>query len=241
MTEPRIEVHADAATLATAVAGELMARLAAAQASGTCPQIGAHRRHHRRGRPPRARPALARQRGRLDRVVVWFGDERFVARRLPRPQRRPGPGGLPRRRRRRPAVHAMPSTADAADVDAAAAAYAATMRRARRRPVRRADAGHRSRRPRRLALPRVPALDVSDAIAVGVTGSPKPPPERVTLTYPALNRAESVWFLASGERQGRRRRRALADEGRPHDPPPRGVQRPDETIWFLDTPAASHL
>ena len=41
-------------------------------------------------------------------------------------------------------------------------------------------------------------LDVDDAIAVAVTDSPKPPPERVSLTFGALNRTGEVWFVVSG-------------------------------------------
>ena len=47
-------------------------------------------------------------------------------------------------------------------------------------------------------FPGHPALDVDDRVAVGVTDSPKPPPERITLTFGALNRAAAVWFLVSG-------------------------------------------
>ena len=47
-------------------------------------------------------------------------------------------------------------------------------------------------------FPGFPQLDVDDQIAVGVTGSPKPPPERISLTFAALNRARAVWFLVSG-------------------------------------------
>ena len=40
VTSPRIEVHEDAAALAASVAGELLSRLADAQAAGHVPQIG---------------------------------------------------------------------------------------------------------------------------------------------------------------------------------------------------------
>ena len=72
-------------------------------------------------------------------------------------------------------------------------------------------------------------LDVDDTIAVAVTDSPKPPPERVSLTFPALNRAAEVWFVVAGLGQGRgglegardRRRRAGV-----HDVPAVGRPRP---------------
>ena len=76
---PRIEVHVDAADLATAVAGELIARLEDAQARGEEPQIGLT--------GGSIADAVHRELGRMgpasevdwQRVVVWWGDERFVA------------------------------------------------------------------------------------------------------------------------------------------------------------------
>lgn len=39
-------------------------------------------------------------------------------------------------------------------------------------------------------------LDSADV--VGIDGSPKPPPQRVTMTRPLINRSERVWFLVAG-------------------------------------------
>src|SRR5262245_46041179 len=76
---PRVEVHPDSATLATAVAGELLSRLADAQAAGGVPQIAltggtiAEEIHREIARlSPGSDVDWAR-------VVVWWGDERFVA------------------------------------------------------------------------------------------------------------------------------------------------------------------
>ncbi|MDN5745971.1 MAG: 6-phosphogluconolactonase, partial [Nocardioidaceae bacterium] len=76
--QPRIEVHDDAAALATTVAGELLHRIADAQAAGQVPDIGltggriADAIHHEIAR-------LADASG-VDwgAVQFWFGDERFV-------------------------------------------------------------------------------------------------------------------------------------------------------------------
>ena len=89
-------------------------------------------------------------------------------------------------------------------------------------------------------------LDVDDRIAVPVTGSPKPPPERVSLTYPALNRTRAVWFLVTGDGKAEAVRRALADTGDVHETPARGISPAPasgagETVWFLDAAAASRL
>ena len=59
-------------------------------------------------------------------------------------------------------------------------------------------------------FPGFPQLDVDDDIAVAVTGSPKPPPVRISLTFPALNRTRQVWFLVSGDGKADAVARALA-------------------------------
>jgi 6-phosphogluconolactonase len=90
-------------------------------------------------------------------------------------------------------------------------------------------------------FPGSPQLDVDDRVAVGVTSSPKPPPERVSLTFGALNRSRSVWFLVSGQEKADAVARALAPGTDLHDIPAAGVSGELETIWFLDRESASHL
>ncbi|GAA1731081.1 6-phosphogluconolactonase [Aeromicrobium alkaliterrae] len=84
-------------------------------------------------------------------------------------------------------------------------------------------------------------LDETQRLAVEVFGSPKPPPERISLTFPALNAADQVWFVASGEGKAEAVSRALAPEGSVHQTPARGVRGRVETRWILDPAAASHL
>jgi 6-phosphogluconolactonase len=240
MTEPRIEVHPDAGALATAVAGELIARLEAAQASGHVPQIGLT--------GGSIAEAVHREVARLSpgsdvdwgRVAVWFGDERFVAPDSPDRNARQAReafldavGAME--------VHEMPSTADAPDVAAGATAYGATMREhgAGQFDVLMLGIGPDGHVAS--LFPGHEALAVDDALAVGVLGSPKPPPERISLTFATLNRAESVWFLASGEGKAEAVAKALAAEGSVSDTPARGVRGQDETIWFLEHDAASRL
>ena len=141
-------------------------------------------------------------------MVFWFGDERFVA------PDSPDRNALQAREAFLDAVgadpanvHDMPSTADAADVDAGAAAYAETLRTHGGGEFDIVMLGIGPDGHIASLFPGFPQLDVDD-IAVGVTGSPKPPPERISLTFACLNRAKSVWFLVSGDGQGRRRRPA---------------------------------
>jgi 6-phosphogluconolactonase len=240
MPEPRVEVQPDAAVLATAVAGELLSRLADTQAAGHVPQIaltggGIAEAVHRE---------LARLSPGSDvdwsRVVVWWGDERFV------------PGGSADRNAgdARAAlldpvgatqVHEVPSSDDAADVRAAAAAYSVELREHGSDEFDVVMLGLGPDGHVASLFPGHPALDVDDEIAVGITDSPKPPPERVSLTFAALNRTRSVWFLVSGEQKAGAVAGALSPDGDLHQIPARGVAGREETIWFLDHDAASAL
>jgi 6-phosphogluconolactonase len=89
-------------------------------------------------------------------------------------------------------------------------------------------------------FPGLPQVDVDDRIAVAVTGSPKPPPERISLTRGALNRARSVWFLVSGQAKSDAVASALGGAD-VHQTPAAGVSGKEETIWFVDHEAASKL
>lgn len=242
---PRIEIHPDPASLATAVAGALLGRLSRMERAAHQPQVGltggtiAHRVHeeiarHHSGAVADVRPVDWSQ------VTVWWGDERFVdadsddrnavqARRAFLDEVGPG------------SVHEIPAADEVDDIEAAADAYAETLR------AHGAGAfdilmlglgpdGHVAS-----LFPGAPALDVDDRPTVGVPDSPKPPPERVSLTFPALNRAHSVWFLAAGAEKADAVARALAAEGSVHETPARGVSGLEETIWFLDSAAASLL
>ncbi len=136
-------------------------------------------------------------------------------------------------------VHEMPSTADAADVDAGAAAYATTLRAHGGGEFDIVMLGIGPDGHIASLFPGFPQLD-ADGIAVGVTGSPKPPPERISLTFPALNRARAVWFLVSGSGKAAAVASALGGADL-HEIPAAGVAGREETIWFLDRESASQI
>ena len=241
MTAPRIEVHADAAALATAVAGELLGRLADAQSGGGVPQIALT--------GGSIAEAVHREAARLapssgvdwSRVVLWWGDERFVPR--DDPERNAGKAraefldvvGVD------PAnVHEMPSTDDAADVHEGASAHSDELREHGSGEFEIVMLGVGPDGHIASLFPGHPALDVDDRVAVGVTDSPKPPPNRISLTFPALNRTRSVWFLVSGEGKAQAVARALGGADR-HEIPAAGVAGKEDTIWFLDRGSSSAL
>ena len=238
---PRIEVHQDASDLATNVAGELLNRIADAQAAGHVPHVcltGGTIAEAIHQEVARLAPSSGVDFGAVD---FWFGDERFLApdspdrNALQARQAFLDAVGAPGHR-----VHEMPSTADVADVDAGAEAYAAELREHGSGQFDIMMLGIGPDGHIASLFPGFPQLDATDAIAVGVTGSPKPPPERISLTFEALRRSRSVWFLVSGDGKADAVAQALGGADL-HAIPAAGVTGLDETIWFLDHGSASKL
>lgn len=90
-------------------------------------------------------------------------------------------------------------------------------------------------------FPESPAAHEQQRMVVGVTGCPKPPPTRVTLTLPAINTARQVWILASGAGKARAVRLTL-EAGAGHlQVPASGVRGRDQTLVLVDQAAASLL
>ncbi|MDO8107677.1 6-phosphogluconolactonase [Isoptericola sp. b441] len=86
-------------------------------------------------------------------------------------------------------------------------------------------------------FPHQATLDVTDRTVVGVHDSPKPPPDRVSLTLPALNHATETWVVAAGEQKADAVRRALAGDDW-HATPAAALQARVRTLWLVDLAAA---
>jgi 6-phosphogluconolactonase len=80
----------------------------------------------------------------------------------------------------------------------------------------------------------------AQAPATAVQDSPKPPPVRITLTFPAIRAAREVWILASGATKAGAVARALAGAC-PTRIPAAGARGSDRTVWLLDRAAAAGL
>ena len=73
-----------------------------------------------------------------------------------------------------------------------------------------------------------------------VRDCPKPPPTRVSLGFRAINSAEEVWLLVSGEAKAPAVADALSG-ATPEDNPAAGVHGRQATRWLLDRAAAGKL
>ena len=89
-------------------------------------------------------------------------------------------------------------------------------------------------------FPHTPAVRETARQVVGVTDSPKPPPKRITLTLPAVQRSREVWLVvACGDKADAVA--AAIDGADPDDVPAAGATGREATLWLLDEDAASKL
>jgi 6-phosphogluconolactonase len=245
VSPPQVLTHASPDELARTVAQRLVGVLADAQAAGRVPAVALT------GGTVAARIHAALRdeaEGRLDwsRVDLWWGDERYVPSDDPDRNARQAADALldhvgvdPSR------VHVMPASDEGhRSLDEAAAAYGEQVRThgAGRFDVVMLGVGPDGHVAS--LFPGFPQLDVDDTVAVAVTDAPKPPPDRISLTFGALNRTRAVWFVVSGAEKADAVARALATGEQAadvHDVPAVGVHGQEETVWFLDEGSASRL
>jgi 6-phosphogluconolactonase len=89
-------------------------------------------------------------------------------------------------------------------------------------------------------FPETPAVRETVRLVVGVTDSPKPPPRRITLTLPAVQRSREVWLVVAGAEKAGAVAAAVGGAPAVDVPAAGGVGR-EATVWLLDDAAASKL
>jgi 6-phosphogluconolactonase len=91
-------------------------------------------------------------------------------------------------------------------------------------------------------FPHHPLLNESKRWVAAVLDSPKPPPERITLTLPLLNNARHVAFVTAGASKADVLSQVLETETSSGSLPAQRVQpAAGDLVWFVDQAAAANL
>ena len=239
--EPQVLVHRDKQDLADASATRLVATLAEAQTRGREPHLSLT--GGSMGSALVASLVTARGRDTVDwsRVSIWWGDERYLPAGDPdRNDTQNDDAGLRDLGLDPARVHRVPGPDTSGSAEESAELYAAALRASGGGDfdvmvlgvgpdghVASLFPGHRAQLTR-------------DAIAVAVHDSPKPPPDRVSLTLECLSRSERVWFLVSGDDKAGAVRDGVEGAG-PERSTAAQVRGIRETLWLVDSAAASEL
>jgi 6-phosphogluconolactonase len=179
-------------------------------------------------------------------VHFWWSDERFVE--AASDERNDVPAGALLNAIDIPAgnIHRMPAADGALDLDAGATAYAAELARFavdEATPWPEFDVcllgvgpdGHIAS-----LFPDRPEITVTDAVVLPVRDSPKPPPERLTLTRPVINASKRVWLVVTGAEKASALGLALAGASY-RSVPAAGAKGTKRTTFFVDAAAASQV
>lgn len=237
MSAVRVYRYDDPATVARQAARRLSARLVELQRDGRVAQLCLTGGRIATAMYGQLGPVAVEDGVDSSRLELWWGDERFVP--TGDPERNAGPalaalaGTMTVDAAR---THPMPAAGGNADLDTSAATYAKEL----------GDTvfdicllgmgpdGHAAS-----LFPDHPSFDPGTTLnVVGVRNAPKPPPNRISLTLPTINRSREVWFLVTGEDKADAVRRVFEGDV---TLPATGVKGADRLLWFVDEAAAQHL
>ena len=180
-------------------------------------------------------------------VHFWWSDERFVPRgHDDRNEKQARAALLDELDLPAANIHAVAASDDGVDLDAAAAAYAAELARFGSDD---GDAwpsfdicflGVGPDAHIASLFPDRGEIRVTDKAVLPVRDSPKPPPERVTMTRPVINSSQRVWLVLSGPDKASALGLALAGASY-QSVPAAGAKGRHRTIFFVDAAAASQV
>jgi 6-phosphogluconolactonase len=246
---PEVLVHSDADVLAAAAAARLLTRLVDLQShrspvhvvlTGGTVGIATLRA---------VADSPVRDAVDWSGVHLWWGDERFLpAGDADRNETQARAALIDALGDALPAanVHAVPGPSDdVPDGEAAARAYAAELR------AHAADDGLAPRFDVLLLgmgpdghvaslFPERSSLYEANLLVVAEHDSPKPPSERVSLTFPLIRSAREVWVVAAGAEKAPAVARALAGDD-VRTTPAAAARGQERTLWLVDVASAAEL
>jgi 6-phosphogluconolactonase len=180
------------------------------------------------------------------RIHFWWGDERWLpAGDAERNDRQARDALLDRLALRDDQVHAFPASDAGLELEAAADRYAAELAEFGDGEVAHpvfditflgvGPDGHIAS-----LFPHRTGIDVTDRTVIAVRDSPKPPPERLSLTRPVLNASHRIWFVLAGADKASALGLALAGASR-DEVPVAGIKGRKRTVFFVDRKAAAEV
>ncbi|XP_014886693.1 6-phosphogluconolactonase [Poecilia latipinna] len=90
-------------------------------------------------------------------------------------------------------------------------------------------------------FPGHPLLEETKKIVAPISDSPKPPPQRVTMTFPVVNAARCVAFVSTGGSKATVLKGVLGGGKASPYPAARVAPTSGELFWLIDDPAAAAL
>lgn len=239
---PAVVVHPDKQSLADAAAARLVPALLDAQGRSGEAQVvltgGSLGSEIIR--------SLTRVPGRTavdwSRVRVWWGDERFLPRgHADRNDTQNDEAGLSSLGLDPAKVHRVPGPDEVASAEAGAAAYADTLAQHGTEPFDVLILGVGPDGHVASLFPHHDAQRTTGTATVAVHDSPKPPPDRVSLTFERLARARETWFLVAGADKADAVAAALDPGTDRWDTPASAPKGAEATRWLVDVAAAARL
>ncbi|WGD36186.1 6-phosphogluconolactonase [Lysinibacter sp. HNR] len=239
MTKRDVVISADAASAAQRIAADFIGLIANLQSEGKTPRViltgGSLGIELLR---VTAQHALA-QDADWENVLLYWGDERWL------------PSGHDERNDEQalraflqplniPRENIFPAPVDdgTRSLDEAAAEYSATIDSAQAKGFDLLFLGVGPDGHIASLFPHRDDLTNTDSAVIPVRNSPKPPPERLSLSYPVLNSADRVWLLCTGAAKQEAYERIMSDTS-VATTPAAGVQGRIQTRIYADAESAS--
>ncbi|MCU1525604.1 MAG: 6-phosphogluconolactonase [Microbacteriaceae bacterium] len=180
------------------------------------------------------------------RIVLWWGDERWLPRGDAERNDTQARSALLDHVSLRPEnIHWCPAPDAIDDLDAAAVLYSAELAAAAPEgaEVPHFDVtflgvgpdGHIAS-----LFPESEGILVTDATVIAVRNSPKPPPERLSLSLPVINSSDRIWLVLAGPDKASALGLALAGAST-LEVPVAGVEGRLRTVFFVDREAAAEV
>ena len=180
------------------------------------------------------------------RVQLWWGDERWLpSGDAERNDRQAQDALLDHVALRQESIHRFAASDGGLELDAAATEYAQTLAGAAAEgsTVPHFDIAFLGVGPDGHIASLFPGredISVTDATVISVRNSPKPPPERLSLTLGAINSADRVWLVLAGTDKASALGLALAGVSM-FEVPAAAAEGRKRTVFFVDQDAAAEV